>query len=389
MNRKKTQKKAAPKKVTTKKTVKKAAPKKVTKKTAAPKKKVAPKKTAAPKKKVAPKKATPKKTAAPKKKATPKKTVAPKKGKKAAQKVARRNKKAITNKKVVTTVTTVTTTTTNVVPTETHYILVLDESGSMQSVRETTLSGLNEQLQTIQKLDRDFPDQEYFVSIVKFNTGVNVLMDNVPAKNVKQLTLADYYPDGGTALYDAIGHSIHNLNKRIQTKTASGEASALVVILTDGEENSSKEYKSSQIKDLITEFEKTAMWTFTFIGANQDAILAADRMGISRGNTANYSSSAKGTSLAFASMDSALYKRAAYTSAGINTQAVGNASRAEGFMSSVVGTSANIGEDKSLLDLSGTITSDDIKKAKEILKNGNSQTSIASAGGTSNTNSGN
>ena len=378
MNRKKTQKKAAPKKVTTKKTVKKAAPKKVTKKTAAPKKK-----------------------------ATPKKTVAPKKGKKAAQKVARRNKKAITNKKVVTTVTTVTTTTTNVVPTETHYILVLDESGSMQGVRETTLSGLNEQLQTIKKLDKDFPDQEYFVSIVKFSTGVTVLMDNVAAKDVKQLTLSDYYPDGGTALYDAIGHSIHNLNKRIQAKTKSGEASALVVILTDGEENSSKEYKSSQIKELITEFEKTAMWTFTFIGANQDAILAADRMGISRGNTANYSSSVNGTSLAFASMDSALYKRAAYTSAGINSQAVGNVSHAEGFMYSVVGTSANIGEDRNLLDLSGTITSEDIKKAKNILNNSQTispaptaqtspvptvstdNTSTSTVEGTSNTNSGN
>ena len=334
---------------------KKAAPKKAAKKTA---KKAAPKKAA---KKVAPKKAA--KKVAPKKVAA--KKVAPKKGKKAAKKAQNRVKKA--QKKVVTTTTTtttVTTVTTKVNPKETHYLLILDESGSMGSVKKETLSGLNEQLKTIKNLENKFPDQDYFVSIVKFDDEIVPLFEDVPAGKVRELTEKDYAPDAMTALHDAVGISVNKLKDRISAKLNSGEASALVVILTDGAENASKEYDAAKIKDLITSLEKTGMWTFTFIGANQDSVLTARNLGVNLNNTVNYTASGVGTGLAFASVNSALSKRAMYRSKGIVTN--------DSYLSEVVATASNnIGEDASLLDLSGNVSDEDIKKAQAALNNNN------------------
>lgn len=328
-------------------------------------KKAASKKTAAPKKKV-----TPKKTTIPKKKVASKKTAAPKKGKKAAKKVVNRAKKVERNKKIVTTttVTTTTTTTTSITPKETHYLLILDESGSMSSVKRDTLNGLNEQINTIKSLDEKYPDQDYFISIIKFDDEITPLFENIPASQVRNLTDEDYKPDGMTRLYDAIGSSVNNLNKRIKDKVASGEASALVVILTDGAENHSTEYKHSDprdrakiIRELLAGFESNGMWTFTFMGANQDAVLTAQQFGINVRNAVTYTSSNVGTDLAFKSINSALRKRAAFTDAGLYGATTDN------FLSTVTNCSATLGEDASTLDLSGTISEADIQQAKDDL----------------------
>jgi len=330
-----------------KKPVKKAAPKKAAKKTA--------KKTAAPKK-AAKKTVAPKKAASPKKAA--KKTVAPKKNNKPKAQV--KNKPV---KKVVktTTVVTTTTTTTKINPKETHYLLVLDESTSMGSVRNETLTGINEQIKTIKSLEKKFPDHKYYVSIVKFSTIAKHLIQELPADKVEELSSNDYMPSGWTALHDAIGMGITTLNTKIKSKLDSGEASALVVIITDGEENSSKEYNSNKIKDLITNLEKTGMWTFTFIGANQDAVLTARSLGVSLGNTVNYNASGAGTNLAFMSVNSALSKRASYSNAGAF------AATQDSFLSEVTRGLSDIGEDASKLDLSGDVSAEDIQKAKDAL----------------------
>lgn len=315
------------------------------------------------------KKPTTKKKLATKK--TPAKKVAAKKSavKKTTKKIVAKKspaKKVI--KKVTKTVTTVTTT--QVSPKETHYVLVLDESSSMGSVRNETLIGVNEQLKTIKKLAKQYKDQKYFVSIVKFSTYAKHLIENVSASSVNELADSDYNPNGYTALHDAIGLGINSLKNKIGKKLDSGEASALVVILTDGEENKSKEFNADSIKNLITSLEKTGMWTFTFIGANQDAVLTASSLGVNINNTVNYSASNVGTTLAFASISSAMGKREMYRSAGAYEATTDN------FLSEVTSFSNDIGEDASLLDLSGTVSAADIKKAKDsiskkIKNNGN------------------
>lgn len=292
------------------------------------------------------------------KKAT--KKTAPKKGKKAAKKAKKRAIKA--EKKIVTTTTTTVTTTMTtkkVQPKETHYLLVLDESSSMGSVRSETLSGLNEQIKTIKNLNNKYSDQDYFVSIVKFATNVSTLIEDKGANKTEELSEVDYTPNGMTALYDAIGIGVNNLKNRIQNKLNSGEASVLVVILTDGEENNSREYNSLKIKNLITDLEKTGLWTFTFIGANQDAILTARNLGVNINNTVNFTASGAGTDLAFASLNSSISKRAMYRSAGVFTN--------DSYLSEVTAQSSNIGENADLLDLTGTVSAEDLQKAKDAL----------------------
>lgn len=301
-------------------------------------------------------------------KKTTKKSVAKKVAKKSTlKKAAKKNPNPV--KKVVTTITTTVTTTvaTAVNPKETHYLIIVDESGSMNHVRKETLSGLNEQLQTIKKLDKQYEDQDYFVSIVKFDNEIIPLITDVPAKDVKELSLDDYKPDASTSLLDAIGISTTKLKDRIQSKLTSKEASAFVVILTDGDENSSNtEYKQpGRIKELITELENTGMWTFSFIGANQDAVLTAKTYGINTSNTVNYMSSSKGTELAFRAMSASLYKRAAFVDNGLY------AATQDGILSSVANGSANIGEDESLLDLSGKVSQEELDKAAAALKANN------------------
>ncbi len=279
------------------------------------------------------------------------------------KKVAKKSNKKV-EKTIVTTktVTTTTTTTKKVNPKETHYLLILDESTSMGIVRNETRIGLNEQIKTIKNLNKKYPKHDYFVSIVKFSTTVTPLIENVPANKVKEFSEKDYSPNGWTALHDAIGMGVNTLKNRIQKKLDSGEASALVVILTDGEENQSREFNSDKIKALITDLEKTRMWTFAFVGANQDAVLTARSLGVNVNNTVNYSSSSVGTGLAFASLSSGMMKRAAFTNAGVY------AATTDTFMSEVTRGANAIGEDATLLDLSGNITDADIKKAKETLE---------------------
>ena len=341
-------------KKTNKKVVKKATTKKAAPKKAAPKK-------AAPKKAV--KKAAPKKVV---KKAASKKVIkkaAPKKGKKSNKKIEARVRKS--SKKIVTTTTTVVTTTT-VLPesTETHYLLILDESGSMDSTRQTTLDGLNEQIQAINKLESKYKDHKYFINILKFDNEFTDLVIDTPVSKVRKFTLDDYKPDASTALRDAIGYGVNRLNEKIKSKVESGEAKALVIILTDGEENSSRNYSPAQIKELITRLDSTNMWTFTFIGANQDSVTTAGSYGIHASNVANYSASLQGTSTAFAAISGGLSNRAS----GYSSLVGGQANRA--FMSSVLQDSVNIGEDASLLN----VVDNNITTATGINSNGTAGT---------------
>lgn len=339
---------------------KKATAKKAAKKSSKIVKKTAPKK-AAPKK--AAKKSAPKKAA----KKSAKKTIVKKTSPSRASNKSTNQKKA--PRKVITK--TVTTTTTTVIsPKETHYLLILDESGSMGTVREATLNGLNEQIQTIKGLNKQYSDQDYYISILKFNDDLTYIMENTPAENARQLTLEDYRPDKMTALYDAIAHGTNNLKTKIGDKVATGEASALVVILTDGAENASKDYGitkggAERIKNLITELAATNMWTFTFIGTNQDAVLTAGTLGVRSSNAVNYTNSVSGATMAFSAVGSALSKRAVYSSAGLYEATTMN------FMSSVTNGLSDLGEDESKLNLSNTVSKKELLDAAELIKKKN------------------
>ncbi len=171
-------------------------------------------------------------------------------------------------------------------------LIILDESGSMSCIESQALNGLNETLQTIRKVQENHPEQDQYVSIVPFESNnIRLLRDKVSIKEVDDLKSEEYNPGGCTPLFDAIGFGINSIKKDVaETDTV------LVTIITDGEENCSKEYRGKVIADMIDDLKKKG-WMFTYIGANQDAIRVAKSMNIS--NALNFDQDEAGTAEMF------------------------------------------------------------------------------------------
>jgi uncharacterized protein YegL len=158
-----------------------------------------------------------------------------------------------------------------------HNLIILDESGSMEPIKTTIIQGFNELVQTIQGIERQFPEQEHFISFISFNgLGQKLLHFIDPVSKLKQIDDKTYQPDATTPLFDAMGFSINKLKHSLQGQT---DYNVLVTILTDGEENASKEYSGNNIKILVEEL-KQNRWTFTYIGTDHDVEKIANSLSI-------------------------------------------------------------------------------------------------------------
>ena len=170
----------------------------------------------------------------------------------------------------------------------TYYQLILDRSGSMSSCIEQTVEGVNNQIHRIKEVAEKFPEQELFTSLTLFNRDVVQVWNRKTIGELKELSYSDYRPDGTTSLLDAIGFSIKSLQDSIGKEVAQNLASVVVVIITDGYENSSTTYQLNQINKIIDELEKTGKWTFSYIGTTIDTYEVASTLSIKRGNTMLY-----------------------------------------------------------------------------------------------------
>jgi len=161
-----------------------------------------------------------------------------------------------------------------------HYALILDRSGSMQDIRKVTVSSFNEQISVIQKLQKDFPEQPLTFTLTLFNDEISEIHTRADASVIQPMELKDYVPDGTTSLLDAIGLTVNKLQSALTADFANNQAEAIVVILTDGHENSSKKYDLKTISGLIKELEATGNWKFNYLGATLDAVDVAATMNI-------------------------------------------------------------------------------------------------------------
>jgi uncharacterized protein YegL len=177
----------------------------------------------------------------------------------------------------------------------TYVALVLDQSGSMFSVKRSTVSGYNEQIQVI--LSESTKHTETFASLITFNGLVRESFFNQPSETLKEMNESEYNPSGATAMYDAIGYAITRL---IATTDINDEYNSyLIIVLTDGEENASKSWNASSLGEQISSLENTNRWTFTIIGANQDMGTLANRLKLKSNNVISYTSDEQGTAAAF------------------------------------------------------------------------------------------
>lgn len=176
-----------------------------------------------------------------------------------------------------------------------HNLIILDESGSMESIKKETISGFNELVQTIRGSQEMYPDQLHYVTLVTFNgLGMRTPILRETAASLKPLDQQLYKPDSMTPLFDAIGLSCTELEKAINGQP---EVWALVTIITDGMENASKEYSGTAIREMITRLSE-GNWTFTYIGANHDVTALADEMNIK--NSMSYDATMTGVPMMWA-----------------------------------------------------------------------------------------
>jgi len=112
-------------------------------------------------------------------------------------------------------------------------------------------------------------------------------------------------PRGNTALLDAIGQTLNTVGARLsKTPEAERPGKVIVVILTDGMENASKEFSAARVKEMITEQHGKYSWEFVYLGANQDAFKVGNSYGIA--NSIGYAGTHKGTSQSYATVSSLL-----------------------------------------------------------------------------------
>ncbi len=161
--------------------------------------------------------------------------------------------------------------------TKVYNLIILDESGSMESIKQGTIDGFNELMQSIKHSMKENPEISQYVNFFSFNgAGIKEQLPLSNAENLRYLSDARYKPDHMTPLYDAIGYSVNKLRGALEKETG---YSVLVTILTDGEENASKEYSFEAIGSLINDL-RTKGWVFTYIGANHDVQATAISLNI-------------------------------------------------------------------------------------------------------------
>lgn len=178
-------------------------------------------------------------------------------------------------------------------------IIVLDRSGSMQSVRSSTIEGFNKFLSQQKEIEGKCD-----VSLYQFNTTFETIYKNRDIQEVPNLTEKTFVPNGFTALLDAIGNTINLLGNDLRnTAEKNRPEKVFFVIQTDGEENSSKEFTRDKIFEMIKHQTDKYNWKFVFLGANQDAIQVGMSYGIAAGASLTYSSTPVGTSHAYNTMN--------------------------------------------------------------------------------------
>lgn len=175
----------------------------------------------------------------------------------------------------------------------TELVFILDRSGSMGGLEESTILGYNNLIEK-QKQEKG----EVVLTTVLFNDSLKVIHDSIDIKSVKPLTKEEYYVGGCTALLDAIGRSIVSIgNKLNKTKEELRPSKVLFVITTDGMENASYEYSFMKVKEMIKHQTKKYSWEFLFLGANIDAIGVAEDIGIKANRAVRYNNDFEGIDL--------------------------------------------------------------------------------------------
>ena len=181
----------------------------------------------------------------------------------------------------------------------TKIVFVVDRSGSMGSIANDVIGGYNKFIADQKALKQGTCD----VTFYQFDTFYEAIYENTPIDFVKELDNKTFVPRGGTALLDAVGITIKNVGDHLgKLQESERPEKVLVVIITDGEENSSRSYNWEQVKKSVEHQTNVYKWQFTYIGANQNAWQVGASLGVAADSSLTYAANSKGAISAFASL---------------------------------------------------------------------------------------
>lgn len=180
-------------------------------------------------------------------------------------------------------------------PDYTAICLLVDRSGSMSAIKEDAEGGINTFVQAQTEVDG-----KCTIRLVQFDTEYDVVYESTPVANVKPYILE---PRGMTALLDAWGKAITEFGEELAALSEDERPDMVIfAVVTDGHENSSREWTRQQVFDLVTKQTNEWNWQFLFLAANQDAVAEGAKYGVAKGNAMTYQATGEGTQQAYAAM---------------------------------------------------------------------------------------
>lgn len=186
-----------------------------------------------------------------------------------------------------------------------HNVIIMDRSGSMESIKMAAIGGYNELLNGVKAAKEKFADtQLQLLSLVLFDSNsIDTVYWDTDPEAARKLDTNSYVPGACTPLFDAIGVTLN----RLQKETADDPtATILVTIITDGYENSSVQFSGASIRSLIEELTKMG-WVFAYMGTDHDVSMVTRDLAIK--NSMSFDKSDAGTAQAW---EKELYARKAY-----------------------------------------------------------------------------
>lgn len=170
----------------------------------------------------------------------------------------------------------------------TELVCILDQSGSMYGKEADTVESYNRMLG-----EQKEKEGEAFITTALFSDQCRILGSHIPLAQAAELTEREYFAEGNTALFDAIGQVFGEVSKKLQKEGEDAEERVLVFIITDGLENASTEYGPEKIRELIEEKQQRG-WEILFFGTTCDILELARKSGVRRENTIRYEFSSLG-----------------------------------------------------------------------------------------------
>ena len=185
----------------------------------------------------------------------------------------------------------------------TEIVCILDRSGSMSSMGDEPIGGFNRFIEEQKELEG-----EAKLTLVLFDNQYDVIHDGVDLKKVPELTKEVYWPRGMTALLDAVGKAVNTVEARLNKFKDEYQPKVIVVILTDGMENSSHEFKKKDLKAKIEELQKEKKWEFIFMGSDVESFADAQGMGLKASMCDSYQATSAGLSKGYSTMSRRVVK---------------------------------------------------------------------------------